>query len=187
MSETPKNKKSGPVFGYLAIMFAVAFLMLLLAYFIQQRNNEVAMDGLRDSITSFESLDEVLEDNRQLREELDALEQELDALKAEKEQLEEQLSDLEHSRSELEQVYQDALASGEIAQADLLSWSVFWEAEQLYCTQQYEACAEVVRSWGLSTFYTTPEAAKDRAKEIFDHMVSLDLITAEDLVWSLFH
>ena len=187
MSDAPKNKKSGPVFGYLAIMFAAAFLMLLLAYFIQQRNNEVAIDGLKDSITHFESMDELLEDNRKLREELDALEQELDALEAEKEQLEEKISELESKYSELEQAYQDAQTSGEVAQADLLSWSVFWDAEQLYRTEQYEACAEVVRSWGISSFYTTPEAAKERAKEIFDHMVSLDLITAEDLVWSLFN
>lgn len=187
MSETPKNKKSGPVFGYLAIMFAAAFLMLLLAFFIQQRNNEVAMDGLKDSITSFESLDELLEENRELREELDALERELEALKEKNEALEEQISESESKYSQLEQAYQDAQTSGEVAQANLLSWSVFWDAEQLYRTEQYEACSEVVRSWGVSTFYTTPEAAKERAKEIFDHMVSLDLITAEDLVWSLFN
>ena len=42
MSRTPKkSKKGGPVFGYMIILFAAAFLMLLLAYFIQQRDDHV--------------------------------------------------------------------------------------------------------------------------------------------------
>lgn len=190
MSETPNKKKNGPVFTYLAIMFAVAFLMLLLAYFIQQRNNEVAMDGLLDSITSFESLDELLEENRQLREDLDSREQELDDLQKQLDTLQETLDttleDQEEEYSRLEEARLQAQNNADIAEAELLSWTVFWDAEQLYRQEEYEACAEVVRSWGISTFYVTPEAAKDRAQEIFDHLASLELLSPEDLVWSMF-
>lgn len=190
MSETPKNRKGGPVFGYLAIMFAAAFLMLLLAYFIQQRNNEVAMDDLKDSVTFFESMDELVEDNRQLREELDSREQELDDLQKQLDTLQETLdTTLEEQKEEcsrLEEARLQAQNNADAAQTELLSWAVFWDAEQLYRQESYEACAEVVRSWGISTFYVTPEAAKDRAKEIFDHLVSLELLSPEDLVWSLF-
>ena len=51
MSETPKHrKKGGPVFGYMIILFAAAFLMLLLAHFIQQRDEHIVLD--RQSISA---------------------------------------------------------------------------------------------------------------------------------------
>lgn len=130
MSDTPK-KKGGPVFGYLAIMFAAAFLMLLLAYFIQQRNNEVAMNGLKDSISSFESVDELLEDNRELRDQLTELEDELEAVQ-------ERLDDAERANALLQEE-RDALAG---SQAEVLSWQAFYLMETYYREGQYEACAK---------------------------------------------
>ena len=54
MTNNPEKKpgKNTSVFTYLAILFAAAFLLLLLAYFIQQRNSEVAIDGLKDSLST---------------------------------------------------------------------------------------------------------------------------------------
>ena len=43
-----KNKPSSS-YVYLAVLFGAAFLMLLLAYFVQQRNNEATIDGLQDN------------------------------------------------------------------------------------------------------------------------------------------
>lgn len=162
MSETPKNKKGGPVFGYLAIMFAVAFLMLLLAYFIQQRNNEVAMDGLRDSITSFESLDEVLDDNRQLREELAALEQELDALEEENATLQTQVSQLESKQAELEEALQRTEDELSLSNAEVLSWQAYFSAETYYQNKQYEECAQQMASIWCSNAFSVPEEALER-------------------------
>ena len=173
MSETPKNKKGGPVFGYLAIMFAVAFLMLLLAYFIQQRNNEVAMDGLRDSITSFESIDELLEENRQLRENADALQEEISALE----------EDLENARSEysqLEESYHRAQGDCSNEHDYAASWEVFWSIEQLYQRGHYTECADTIKALAYSTFYLTPEAAQPRADEIWNALMGMGLLTEED-------
>ena len=38
----PGKKKRSSVFIYLAVLFGAAFLMLLLAYFVQQRNSNAA-------------------------------------------------------------------------------------------------------------------------------------------------
>ena len=103
-NQEPKKKKSGPVFGYLAILFAAAFFMLLMAYLMQQRNNEVAMGSLRDSITSIESLNEVLDENRELREDVEELQQQLDSLQEEYDALNQQytaLSDQEQQAQAL--------------------------------------------------------------------------------------
>lgn len=180
MSETPKNKKGGPVFGYLAIMFAAAFLMLLLAYFIQQRNNEVAIDGLKDSITHFESMDELLEDNRELREEIDSLEQELEALEQEKEALAESLDELETEYAQLEEKYRDEQADYSSASNYLASWGNYWDIEQFYQSERYEECAEAIKTLRYSTYYSTPEAAQARANEIWDVLEGMGLLTEED-------
>lgn len=91
----PKNKgkrgKGVSVFSYLTILFAAAFFMLLMAYFMQQRNNEVAMSGLRDSISQFQSLDDLRNENeQQLQERLLALEEENATLQEENEALNQQ-------------------------------------------------------------------------------------------------
>lgn len=90
--ETPdKSKKQKSVYVYLVIMFAAAFLLLLLSYFMQQRTNEVAIGSLTQSITSIESLDEsmnrLLGDNEELRQQVEFLEDKLDAANQEKDTL----------------------------------------------------------------------------------------------------
>lgn len=67
-----KNKPSS-AYIYLAVLFGSAFLMLLLAYFVQQRNNDAVQDDLR-VITA--SREELLEDIKELEAERDRLEKE---------------------------------------------------------------------------------------------------------------
>ncbi len=47
-------RRKAPVFVYLAVLFIAAFLMLLLAYFIQERNDEVASPVSRETLERFE-------------------------------------------------------------------------------------------------------------------------------------
>lgn len=81
MSETPKEEsKNTPsfsdheskvrVFRYMAILFAAAFLLLLLAFLMQNRTNQEAISDLTKSVSSVHN---VVEENEKLREELDAL------------------------------------------------------------------------------------------------------------------
>jgi len=79
----PRKNRTASVFTYLAVLFGAAFLMLLLAYFVQQRNNAAAMDDLR--ISTAASKEELVEN-------IKALEEENSALKAEQEKLNEELS-----------------------------------------------------------------------------------------------
>lgn len=53
--QDPKNKPSS-FYVYLAVLFGAAFLMLLLAYFVQQRNNDAVRDDLRLASASREEL-----------------------------------------------------------------------------------------------------------------------------------
>jgi len=92
--ETPSTPKKGtPVFVYLAVMFAAAFLMLLLAYFIQERNNAAQIGNLQSAMESIQSIDELIEENRQLREELESQKEEYSRMSDEYSSMQEQLRD----------------------------------------------------------------------------------------------
>lgn len=65
----PKNKPSS-FYVYLAVLFGAAFLMLLLAYFVQQRNNDATQEDL-ELLTA--SREELLEEIEALKKENESL------------------------------------------------------------------------------------------------------------------
>ena len=88
MSESPKeeSKKSSStgdhesrvrVFRYLSILFAAAFLLLLLAFLMQNRTNQEAISDLTESVTTVHN---VVEENTALRERNAELEKKLEQL-----------------------------------------------------------------------------------------------------------
>ncbi len=84
-SPHPPNGKRSSFYVYLAVLFGAAFLMLLLAYFVQRRNNETAISALRSTMNL--SRDELME-------EIDGLEEEKQGLLTEKEALQAQMDEL---------------------------------------------------------------------------------------------
>lgn len=139
--QKPKNHGAS-VFTYLAILFAAAFLMLLLAYFIQQRNNDVALDHLRDSITSYQSLDQLIEENQALDDENQRLTQELETARADSEQWQALYEGLDAD-------YQAASAQAGTAEA-LLSLSIAYQGGDC------ETCAGILQTLAGSADYAAP-------------------------------
>lgn len=91
--EAPEEEKSTPtsplggrsVFAYLAVLFGAAFLLLLFAYLMQQRDSAEIMGNLsqlRESMGSIHSIDELTEENRALREENERLKKDNETLQA---------------------------------------------------------------------------------------------------------
>lgn len=91
-----KNKPSS-VYIYLVVLFGAAFLMLLLAYFVQQRNNAAELDNLRSTTTA--SREELLD--------------QIEALEVEKEQLN---AAIQKSENALEEEKQQRLFAVEQAE-----------------------------------------------------------------------
>lgn len=92
-SPTPLGSRS--VFAYLAVLFGVAFLLLLFAYLMQQRDSAEIMGNLSDlrtSMGSIQSIDQLTEENRALREEKDSLQAKSDELEKQLDQLEAELA-----------------------------------------------------------------------------------------------
>lgn len=106
---TRANKKS-PVMTYLVILFAAAFLLLLLSYFMQQRVNQEKYDNLQQTSNSaVQTLENLIAERDTLKEENEALNQQL-------EELRDQLSHANEAREQAETAYADAAH-----QADCLS------------------------------------------------------------------
>ena len=73
----PGSQRS--VLVYLVILFAAAFVLLLLSYFMQQRSNEETIDGLKQSVSAIQSAQDAFEENASLKEQLEELESQVQA------------------------------------------------------------------------------------------------------------
>ena len=92
-----KNKRSS-FYVYLVVLFGAAFLMLLLAYFVQRRNNEAAISELRSTMDL---------SREELMEEIQELQEERDGLLASLQEADERQSSLTEQKNELERQLQN--------------------------------------------------------------------------------
>lgn len=94
-SEHVDPRKTPTVLPYLVILAAAAFLLLVMAYFMQQRTAQ-SVEGLNQSVNTIHSLDQLVEDNRSLREQVTQLQAELAATQAESQTLKDRVDNLEN-------------------------------------------------------------------------------------------
>lgn len=77
-AEHTRASKKNSVLFYLVILFAAAFILLLLSYFMQQRANQENLSNLQQTSSSaVQTLDNLLQDNQDLKAKVTALEKEL--------------------------------------------------------------------------------------------------------------
>lgn len=132
--EGSKNRRSA-VYLYLLILFGAAFLMLLLAYFVQQRSNETTISDLRESMTL--SREELLAEIKELKEQNDALNEDLDRLNNELDQWQERY---EKKDGDAAYFFDEAYD----AHIELAAWRNFGVLEEFYLAGDYESCAAVL-------------------------------------------
>lgn len=132
-TERAKVHRRTPVFAYLAILFAVAFLMLLLAYFQQQRANRESTEVLRQSASAVGSIQLLMEDNEKLREQV--------------KELEDKVSELEKSQKSAaddtqawSQKYQQ-----EVNSSNAMQW--FWQIESAYAKDKLSNTRELIQQF----------------------------------------
>lgn len=95
------EKRKSAVLRYIAILFAVAFLLVLISLLGQMRNNLDTITALNESSTSALQKAEQLQDRNR---ELEAQLAELTELQEEKEALEQQLAETEKASNAYEQL-----------------------------------------------------------------------------------
>ena len=79
-AEHTRPRKAPSVLNYLAVLFMVAFLLLFVAYFQQQRQNTQATDdAMKQSASALQSIQNLLNENEELRDRVEELEDQLTA------------------------------------------------------------------------------------------------------------
>lgn len=118
--------------GYLVILFAVAFLLLLMAYFQQKRlGDQAATDALKQSSSAVETIQSLIDDSAKLREENEALKEQIEALKDDHEALKEQYLSEASAHSQQE--------------AAVAAMDYFWQIDEAYVRQRYSLCRQLIQ------------------------------------------
>lgn len=73
--ERPHKRLS--VMNYLTILFAAAFLLLLLSYLMQQRTNSETIEGLKQSVSAMQSIDSLQKEKEGLESQVALLEEQV--------------------------------------------------------------------------------------------------------------
>ena len=166
--ETPPPSKNKPssVYIYLAVMFGAAFLMLLLAYFVQRRSNDDVRDDLRLATASRQELMEQIQ-----------------TLEGENQTLTEGQRALREEAERLQQAYDQEWSANQERQArltnQLVNWNLFWAMDSAFRAGNYESCAGFFKEEFTSQTYATPGPAEERTEEIYQALIAAGVLTQD--------
>ncbi len=178
-AEHTRPRKRFSIMAYLAILFGVAFLLLLMSYFMQQRQNaEATSDALKQSASAAETVRLMQEENQRLKEQVEQLESQTAALEGQIDELVRQAEDLKAQNAELESA---GLAQSEsleslTRQADAMQW--FWQIDDYYARNYRSIARQLIQQFedlglkdALPTENTVPTnrfSPAARYQEIYD-------------------
>ena len=179
-AEHTRSRRQSPVMGYLVILFAAAFLLLLLAYFQQQRANSETTDALKQSASAVQSIQNLIDENAELREKVEALEA--------------QAAELEERSQELEDSFHNAEFDRDDALKTLAVYQDFFRLDRLYRAQRFSDAAELIRQremvdWSFSLCLSDKPVSDDpnettplaRYKQICNQLLEWNYLKTEDL------
>lgn len=135
-AEHTRPRRRSTLGGYLVVLFAVAFLLLLMAYFQQQRlNDQTASDALKQSASAVDSIQQLLDQNKVLNEENEALKEQVDQLSDQLKEAQGQLDVLPDVISHQEYTLKQTKAA--------MDW--FWQLDEAYVRGRYALCRELIK------------------------------------------
>lgn len=137
-TEHTEPPKSRSVVVYMAILIAAAFLLLLLAYVMQMRTAD-SVAGLHQTVNSFQTIDQLVEDNRTLQEEVARL-------KEEKAALEQALSNTQWERDQVQSALTNAQDASKDGQAQAHALNTLNQLRVLYNTGHYREAKELLEA-----------------------------------------
>lgn len=169
---SPPNKPSS-VYRYLLVMFGAAFVLLLLAYFIQQRNSETTISDLRDTMNMSRA---------ELMEEIDGLKEKKAALEDETARLQEERDELDAQLKELHEQWYEAASLSANQEKELQSWYRFWGLEADYLAKDYEACAQFFQIIPADNvpYPLGKSSVQERVDEILHFLLRRGYLTEEE-------
>ncbi|MEH2940298.1 hypothetical protein [Lawsonibacter sp. JLR.KK007] len=144
--KTQQRRRRNSVFQYIAVLFMAAFVLLLFTFMMERRQSQQQIDDLKQSASTVQTLQGLIDENSSLKLRLAELE----------EQLEQQKSAAGDLTVSLDGVT-DTLSHTE----NLLAWTTqamdyFWQINDAYVRGRTQLCRELITQ--LESPETTPAA-----------------------------
>ena len=140
-AEHARPHKKVSVMGYLTILFAAAFLLLLLSYFMQQRANEQAISGLEaTSNNAFDSINNLIAEK-------DRLTEQVEDLKGQVEDLQEELADTQGQLTDAQSDADTAQAAQADARKALEAMDWFWRIQRQFSRGYYTDASNMIEEF----------------------------------------
>ena len=131
-----RRRRQSSVLRYIAVLFFAAFVLLLFTFMMErrqyQRLQEENQDNKQQSVSATQTLNGILEENEQLKAELEEQKRALEELQSRFDRLEDDYTAAEQAR-----VQQSRMA-------EAMDW--FWQINEAYVRGRYSKCRELIAS-----------------------------------------
>lgn len=125
--EKPPRNKQQSVLIYLVILFAAAFLLMALSYFMQRRTSDATIEGLRESVSAMQSVGDIQSQNEALRQQVADLEEQLEEAQRELDGLQTLTDNLTVREERL-----------------IRAMDLFWQIDEAYVRGRYSLCRTLI-------------------------------------------
>ena len=120
------------VFVYIAILFMAAFVLLLVTFLMEQRQSRQQIDDLKQSVSAYQTLQGLIDENGQLREDVDTRDRQIQTL-------EDQLNAAQTRQAELEARLQEQEKTEQA-----MHW--FWQINEASVRGRTTLCRQLITS-----------------------------------------
>lgn len=131
-----RRRRQSSVFRYIAVLFFAAFVLLLFTFMMErrqyQRLQEENQDNKQQSVSATQTLNGILEENEQLKAELEEQKGALEELQSRFDRLEDDYTAAEQARVRQSRT------------AEAMDW--FWQINEAYVRGRYSKCRELIAS-----------------------------------------
>ena len=135
---SPQKRRQQSALRYITILFGAAFVLMLFTFLMERRQNEVLMqenqeqiEDLQQSVSAWQSLQGLIEENEKLKVEIAGLETEISKLEASENTLTGQLNTKEHAL--------------ETAKKSIEAMDWFWQIDEAYVRGRYALCRSLIQ------------------------------------------
>lgn len=127
-----QRRRRSSVFQYIAILFMAAFALLLITFLMERRQSQQQIDDLRQSVSAYQTLQGLIDENNQLKEDAGKLDDQI-------RDLESQLSIAQSQNTEL-----DAQLKEREKTVEAMHW--FWQLNEASVRGRTTQCRELITS-----------------------------------------
>lgn len=125
-------RRRNSVFQYIAIMFIAAFALLLITFLMERRQSQQQIDDLKQSVSAYQTLQGLMDENDQLKEDASRLSGQIQALES-------QLASAQIQQTELEVKLQEQEKT-----AQAMHW--FWQINDAFVRGRTALCRQLITS-----------------------------------------